>query len=149
MRSHHFHPLFFYYKSTTGYKLPRTQVPMRHINESKPRAAPQCRKSPATVINEPYDSPRAVYEAQFLSSGSSGSPRSPDANRKLKTEMCKNMLSHGYCCWGDQCLFAHSEDERMKFTSVEEMHKYGLVSKADVGTYLSRVCCFWVRSGSW
>ena len=37
----------------------------------------------------------------------------------------------------------------MKFTSVEEMHRYGLVSKADVGTYLSRVCCFWVRSGSW
>ena len=114
----------------------------------KTRAAPQCRQSPVTVINEPNESPRAVYE-QGSPSNSSGSPRSADSNRKLKTEMCKNMLSTGYCCWGSQCLFAHSEDERMKFTSVEEMYEYGLVSKADVGVYMTRVCCFWLRTGSW
>ncbi|KAL7508561.1 hypothetical protein ACHAXN_005625 [Cyclotella atomus] len=131
-------------RQSTGYKLPRAAPMMCVPITEKSRAAPQCRQSPATVINEPCESPRAVYEQP----PNSGSPRSGDSNRKLKTEMCKNMLSHGYCCWGNQCLFAHSEDERMKFTSVEEMYTYGLVSKADLGVYLSRVCSFWVQTGS-
>jgi hypothetical protein len=135
---------------STGYRLPRSQTPMCiPVTAERSRAAPQCRQSPATVIVELCQSPRGVCEQQPVSSPNSSSPRSGDSNRKLKTEMCKNMLSHGYCCWGNQCLFAHSEDERMKFTSVEEMYEYGLVSKADVGVYLSRVCSFWVQTGSW
>ena len=59
------------------------------------------------------------------------------------------MLTQGYCCWGSQCLFAHSEEERMSFTSVEEMADHGVVSRGDVGTYMRRVCGFWVSSGSW
>ena len=123
------------------------------------RAAPQCRQSPrqspSTVITDlsALESPRSVgsyYETSSPQGNSSTSPRGTATNHKAKSEMCKNLLTKGYCRFGSECLFAHSEDERMKFSSVEEMYQHGLITnKADVGVYLNRPCCFWVRSGSW
>ena len=34
-------------------------------------------------------------------------------NKKYKTEMCRNVLETGYCRFGHNCHYAHSEEERM------------------------------------
>ena len=120
------------------------------------RAAPQCRRDPPATVaaSEPYESPRPLTSYSDPRAAANGanlqtqSPRSPE-NRKIKTEMCKNMLTHGHCVWGSQCLFAHSEEERMKFETVEEMAQYGLVNRGDLGVFLTRPCLFFVSTGSW
>lgn len=141
-------------QSPTAFRLTPMNLPVDNS-----RAAPQCRQSPrqspSTVITDlsALESPRFVgsyYETSSPQGNSSTSPRGTATNRKAKSEMCMNLLTKGYCRFGSECLFAHSEDERMKFSSVEEMYQHGLITiKADVGVYLNRPCCFWVRSGSW
>lgn len=42
--------------------------------------------------------------------------------KKYKTEMCKNMMDQGYCRFGTNCHYAHSEAERHS-TSVEDLMK--------------------------
>ncbi|KAL3802210.1 hypothetical protein HJC23_001754 [Cyclotella cryptica] len=117
----------------------------------KPRPAPQCRRESSVTVaaSEPYESPRPLtsYSDPRVANLQTQSPRSPE-NRKIKTEMCKNMLTHGHCVWGPQCLFAHSEEERMKFETVEEMAQYGLVNRGDLGVFLTRPCLFFVSTGS-
>jgi len=34
-----------------------------------------------------------------------------DYKKKYKTEICKNFEFRGYCQWGDQCSFAHGQQE--------------------------------------
>ena len=140
-------------QSPTAFKLTPMCLP---IDNS--RAAPQCRQSPrqspSTVISDlsALESPRSVsgyYETSSPQDNSSTSPRSTAPNPKAKSEMCKNMLTKGYCSFGSQCHFAHSENERQNFSSVEELYQGGLIRKTDMGVYLNRPCCFWVQSGSW
>lgn len=33
------------------------------------------------------------------------------SNHKLKNELCRNYLSHGYCPYNDKCQFAHGTNE--------------------------------------
>ena len=60
-------------------------------------------------------------------------------NKKYKTEMCKNMTSHGYCRFGVNCHYAHSEEERHS-PNVEDLMK---------DDRLSLPCSIMVSTGFW
>jgi len=61
----------------------------------------------------------AGYHPQHFGGGCSanfvyGSPTAAagPSSKKYKTEMCKNILEFGYCKFGTNCHYAHSEGER-------------------------------------
>ena len=103
------------------------------------RRDPQCRVSPDSVGAVFNDSFCQGKEQQRPPSraGSSGGGRhhsnnsnfvrggtspTPKMSEKHKTEMCKNMLEHGFCKYGVGCIYAHSEAERRNPTKVPDGH---------------------------
>ena len=50
-------------------------------------------------------------------------------NEKYKMELCKNILAHGFCRFGEDCHFAHNveEQERYKQTAEDLMKAHKLL----------------------
>lgn len=69
---------------------------------------------------------------------------SPSGRKKnYKSEMCRNFLDCGYCRFGSNCDFAHSEAER-------ELHSpRGVVESMVEGDALLWPCSIMVATGSW
>ena len=117
------------------------------------RGDPQCRVSPNSVAvfndscqGEEQQRPPSragsssggrhySNNANFVHGRSSPTPK-PKTSEKHKTEMCKNMLEHGFCKYGDGCHYAHSEAERRNTTKVPDGQ-------------LMRPCFICTMTGAW
>lgn len=46
-----------------------------------------------------------------------------------KTEMCRNMVANGYCKYGQDCSYAHNNDELMAKTHLPSNYKTKLCTQ--------------------
>jgi hypothetical protein len=70
----------------------------------------------------------------------------PHRQAKVKTELCLFFSRGKPCPFGRKCNYAHGEHE-LKYTTLMEMDKAGLVS--DVDAYRAFPCLSWVSTGGW
>ena len=70
----------------------------------------------------------------------------PHRQAKVKTELCLFFSRGKPCPFGRKCNYAHGEHE-LKYTTLMEMDKAGLVS--DVDSYRAFPCFSWVSTGGW
>ena len=78
-------------------------------------------------------------------SGSSSRTRSSQGVKKLKLEMCVNIVNGAECPFGSECTYAH-ERSQLRLTTLQARVKAGLV---DAQTYRTRPCLDHVMTGSW
>lgn len=70
----------------------------------------------------------------------------PHRQAKVKTELCLFISRGETCPFGRKCNYAHGENE-LKYTTLMEMDKAGLVS--DIDSYRAFPCFSWVSTGGW
>lgn len=74
------------------------------------------------------------------------SPDDSSRKQKAKTELCMHYISNRVCPFGNNCTYAHGENELQK-TKLIDLQRSGLID--DVESYRTKPCFTWVMVGSW
>ena len=72
--------------------------------------------------------------------------KDPLRKSKTKTELCLHYSKFNLCPFGNNCNYAHGEDE-LKFTKLLDMEKAGLI--VDAMWYRTHPCWFHIATGAW
>lgn len=102
----------------------------------------------ATVAHEKVSPPSSTSakthsKKSFFSGASKGDEQI--RRSRLKTELCLHYTNKTICPFGNNCTYAHGEEE-LQLTKLIDLHRAGMV---DIDTYRTKPCLTWVSTGSW